>query len=72
MSQHHCGTDGPRGGHRMDTDFHLWRVGPGHNAAVLSIVSDDPQPPATYKAKLEGLPGLSHVTVEVQPCPGHG
>jgi cation diffusion facilitator family transporter len=52
-------------------DFHLWRLGPGHTAAVVSIVSDDPQPPAIYKARLAGLAGLSHVTVEVQPCPGH-
>ena len=52
-------------------DLHLWRVGPGHSAAVLSVVSDAPQPPGVYKAKLASLPGLSHVTVEVLPCPGH-
>jgi cation diffusion facilitator family transporter len=52
-------------------DLHLWRVGPGHMAAVVSVVSDGPQPPASYKARLAGLTGLSHVTVEVQPCPGH-
>jgi cation diffusion facilitator family transporter len=51
-------------------DLHLWRVGPGHNALVLSIVSDHPQAPAHYKARLAELPGLSHVTVEVQRCPG--
>lgn len=53
------------------TDFHLWQVGPGHRAVVLSIVSDDPQPPSAYKARLTDLPDLSHVTVEVQPCPDH-
>jgi len=52
-------------------DLHLWRVGPGHSAAVLSVVSDAPQPPSVYKAKLADLPGLSHVTVEVLQCPGH-
>jgi cation diffusion facilitator family transporter len=52
------------------SDLHLWRVGPGHNAAVVSLVSDHPQPPETYKAKLKGLAGLSHVTVEVHACPG--
>ncbi|HEX6440962.1 MAG TPA: CDF family Co(II)/Ni(II) efflux transporter DmeF [Stellaceae bacterium] len=51
-------------------DLHLWRVGPGHHAAVVSIVSDRPQPPAAYKARLAGIPGLSHVTVEVLACPG--
>jgi cation diffusion facilitator family transporter len=51
------------------TDLHLWQVGPGHRAAVISVVSDHPLPPATYKRRLGGLRGLSHVTVEVQPCP---
>jgi cation diffusion facilitator family transporter len=55
------------------SDLHVWRVGPGHCAAVVSLVSDRPEPPASYKSRLVGIPGLSHVTVEVQPCPGdHG
>lgn len=49
-------------------DLHLWRVGPGHMALVVSIVSDRPQAPRTYKAKLNELPQLSHVTVEVHAC----
>jgi cation diffusion facilitator family transporter len=52
------------------SDLHVWRVGPGHCAAVVSLVSDQPEPPASYKSRLIGIPGLSHVTVEVQPCPG--
>jgi cation diffusion facilitator family transporter len=51
-------------------DLHIWRIGPGHNAAVVSLVSDRPEAPAVYKARLAGLAGLSHVTVEVQRCPG--
>jgi cation diffusion facilitator family transporter len=51
------------------TDLHLWQVGPGHRAAVISVVSDNPLPPATYKKRLVGLRGLSHVTVEVETCP---
>ena len=50
------------------TDLHLWQVGPGHRAAVISVVSDDPLPPATYKRRLGGLQGLCHVTVEVEAC----
>ncbi|WP_191060291.1 CDF family Co(II)/Ni(II) efflux transporter DmeF [Geminicoccus harenae] len=50
------------------TDLHLWRVGPGHMAAIVALVSDQPQPPAHYKAKVAHLRQLSHVTVEVQPC----
>ena len=51
------------------SDLHLWQVGPGHRAAVISLVSDHPLPPATYKRRLRGLRGLSHVTVEVEVCP---
>jgi Co/Zn/Cd efflux system component len=51
------------------TDLHLWRVGPGHQAAIISIVSDDPQPLAFYKEKLAIVTGLSHATVEVETCP---
>ena len=52
-------------------DLHLWRLGPGHTAVVVTIVSDQPQEPQHYKERLAGLPSLSHVTVEVQRCP-HG
>ena len=49
-------------------DLHLWRVGPGHTALVASVVSDEPKEPSIYKARLSGLQGLSHVTVEVHRC----
>ena len=52
------------------SDLHLWRVGPGHLAAVISVVSDEPCSPGQYKKRLAGLPGLSHITVEVERCPG--
>jgi cation diffusion facilitator family transporter len=50
------------------TDLHLWQIGPGHRAAVISLVSDDPLPPSKYKRRLSGIHGLSHVTVEVEVC----
>ena len=52
------------------SDLHLWRVGPGHLAAIISLVSDDPKVPGIYKKRLSGLSGLSHVTIEVERCPG--
>ena len=55
------------GGDRL-ADLHLWRLGPGHAAMIASIVSDSPLPPAVYKQRLEGLTGLSHVTIEVNQC----
>lgn len=56
------------GGDRV-ADLHLWQVGPGHRALVLSIVTDHPQPPAAYRDRLAALHGLSHVTVQVEQCP---
>jgi len=52
-------------------DLHVWRLGPGHHAAIVSVVSDRPQDPAVYKRRIAHLRGLSHVTVEVHPCPDH-
>ena len=47
-------------------DLHLWRLGPGHHAVIAVIAAAHPQPVATYRARLAGLSGLSHVTVEVR------
>jgi cation diffusion facilitator family transporter len=52
-------------------DLHLWRLGPGHVGLIVSVVTDRPQPPAAYRARLAEFQGLSHVTVEVQTCPSH-
>ena len=49
-------------------DLHLWRVGPGHNAVVATIVSHEPQAPSFYKRRLANLAGLSHLTIEVERC----
>jgi Co/Zn/Cd efflux system component len=47
------------------SDLHVWKVGPGADAAIVSIVTDDPKPAAAYKKMLAGIPGLTHITVEV-------
>jgi cation diffusion facilitator family transporter len=47
-------------------DLHLWRLGPGHHAAVAVIAADAPAPVETYRARLNDIPGLSHLTVEVR------
>jgi cation diffusion facilitator family transporter len=51
------------------TDLHVWQLGPGHAAVIASVVSDRPQAPSVYKQRLDGVLGLSHVTVEVNACP---
>jgi cation diffusion facilitator family transporter len=52
------------------SDLHVWRIGPGRFAAILSIVSQEPRPPAHYKEALRDVTCLAHVTVEVQACEG--
>ncbi|HLL28891.1 MAG TPA: CDF family Co(II)/Ni(II) efflux transporter DmeF [Xanthobacteraceae bacterium] len=49
-------------------DLHLWRLGPGHAGLIAAVVSDHPQPPSAYKERLATIEGLSHVTIEVNPC----
>ncbi|GAO21774.1 MAG: CDF family Co(II)/Ni(II) efflux transporter DmeF [Proteobacteria bacterium] len=48
------------------TDLHVWQVGPGHFAAIVSLMAREPKEPAHYKALLAHIHELSHVTVEVQ------
>jgi cation diffusion facilitator family transporter len=57
-------------GHDSIADLHVWRLGPGHHAAIVSLVSDAPETAEAYKARLAGIAGLSHVTVEVHRCVG--
>jgi cation diffusion facilitator family transporter len=49
-------------------DLHVWRVGPHHLAAIISVVTHYPQPPEHYKTLLHDIPDLAHVSVEVLPC----
>ena len=49
------------------TDLHVWRLGPGHLGAVLSVVTGLNRSPEDYRARLRRFVSLSHVTVEVQP-----
>ncbi len=49
-------------------DLHVWRVGPGHMSAIVSIASGETQRNAAYyHAVLGRLNRLSHITVEVHP-----
>ena len=47
-------------------DLHLWRLGPGHLGAVVSVVTPSERSEADYRAKLAGFPSLSHLTIEVR------
>ncbi len=47
-------------------DLHLWRLGPGHLGAVVSVVTPSERCEADYRAKLARFPSLSHLTIEVR------
>lgn len=53
------------GGDRV-TDLHVWRLGPGHMSAVVSVATGDPARDSRfYHQLLKRFTSLSHVTVEV-------
>jgi cation diffusion facilitator family transporter len=55
------------------TDLHLWRLGPGHLGAIVSIATTKAHEAAHYRQRLARFADLSHVTVEVQHTdPAHG
>jgi cation diffusion facilitator family transporter len=47
-------------------DLHLWRLGPGHLAAILSLSTHEARGPDYYRAKLGRFRSLSHLTIEVR------
>jgi Co/Zn/Cd efflux system component len=52
-------------GDRLD-DPHLWRLGPGHLGAIVSVMTMQPRGPRYYRAKLARFRSLSHLTIEVE------
>ena len=50
-------------------DLHLWRLGPGHQGLIVSLITPDTIDAEAVKATLRNrYPTLSHVTVEVAVC----
>ena len=47
------------------SDFHLWRLGPGHLGAILCVETSEPRGPGYYHELVKRVGGLSHLTVEV-------
>ncbi|SHE77204.1 cation diffusion facilitator family transporter [Kaistia soli DSM 19436] len=48
------------------TDLHVWRVGPGAHAAIVSVAGDVEA--ADIRRRLLGMHGLAHLTVETRPA----
>ncbi len=47
------------------SDLHIWRIGPIHFSAIVSVVTSEPKEPDYYRERLAGYGDLAHVTVEV-------
>jgi cation diffusion facilitator family transporter len=58
-------------GDSVVTDLHVWQVGSGKFAAIVSIVAHEPKPCETYRTLLREHDELVHVTIEVQQCHDH-
>jgi cation diffusion facilitator family transporter len=48
------------------TDLHLWRLGPGHLGAIVSVATSGVYEAGHYRQRLAEFADLSHVTIEVQ------
>jgi cation diffusion facilitator family transporter len=55
-------------------DLHLWRLGPGHFAAVATVAAPAGRTTEAIRSRLAGLASLSHVTIELRGTDeiGHG
>ena len=48
------------------TDLHVWRLGPGHLGAIVSVATARGRNARFYRERLAGLHSLSHLTIEVE------
>src|SRR5678815_3377095 len=56
-------------GDSVVTDLHVWQVGIGKYAAMVSIVAHEPKSCDSYRALLRGYHELIHMTIETHHCP---
>jgi cation diffusion facilitator family transporter len=50
-------------------DLHLWRLGPGHLGAIVSVVTSRERDAGYYRNRLARFKSLSHLTIEVSRKP---
>src|SRR6266478_4212496 len=55
-------------GDSIVTGLHVWQVGVGKFAAIVSIVAHEPRPSDYYRALFREHDELVHVTIETQHC----
>ena len=47
-------------------DLHIWRLGPGHLGAIVSVSTREMRGPDYYRTKLARFRSLSHLTIQVE------
>ena len=47
-------------------DLHVWRLGPGHLGVIVSVEAPPGRGTEFHRRRLERLPSVSHLTVEVR------
>ena len=50
------------------SDIHVWKVGANHYAAIIALVTHNPNSTEHYKGLLSEFGKLSHITIEVNKC----
>jgi cation diffusion facilitator family transporter len=55
-------------GDSLVTDLHVWQVGIGKFAAMVSIVAHEPKSCDAYRSLLRGHEELVHITIETHHC----
>ena len=50
------------------SDLHVWKVSSSHYAVIISIVTHFPVELEHYKSLIKDIPGLEHVTIEINKC----
>ncbi|WP_428623064.1 CDF family Co(II)/Ni(II) efflux transporter DmeF [Sedimenticola sp.] len=51
-------------------DLHIWQLGPKSFGVIVSLVTHHPKEPDHYKALIQHIRSLGHVTIEVTGCEG--
>ncbi|MGA2750830.1 MAG: CDF family Co(II)/Ni(II) efflux transporter DmeF [Verrucomicrobiota bacterium] len=57
-------------GDSLITDLHVWQIGAGVFAAIVSVVAHEPKSADAYREGLRGHAELVHVTIETHLCQG--
>jgi cation diffusion facilitator family transporter len=49
-------------------DLHVWRLGPGHQGLLMTLRGANLRTPDEYRQLLADVPGLAHITIEINPA----